>query len=581
MTGAASERVGTALSCAAADDRLSGVLFLGMPPRTLVEVARRFADGFGPLVVLGAATTDDGLWTAVDATRDGLRIVPGRLAADRPAVAAVPDLARLSLAGRRAAVSALGADVAHVERHGLSVAWRPRTRWLAACARADAARLPPHLLDRFPLRIDAAGLADGARGVPIHRPPAGLPVPALPEDAAARAVELAGPDAGARTDLALARTARAIAALRGAGAATPADVDEAARLLGLLTGPGPGSGAAAGPADPVEPAGTADAAGDGPPRLVTEPAGAVIPATAEALDPAVTEPAPLAGASPGATGGTARARPDDGPGDAERLPLRAPLAPGRGRRDTRGPSIGTVRATDLHDLAIVPTLLAAARFQAVRCPGHHAARPPHPLHLAAADLRAHRRAARPPLMAVLLLDHTAGADWPDALAPYLHWMYTARAAVGLIEVGTGGDELRARLLTTRNLLDPRVADALDRPPGRATPLAHGLLLAERLLRRELPAADAVLLVATDGRGNVPLSASRTGRLVPPVSTQGVDDALAVAARIRRLPGVRSVVLDPGPRPQRFLTARLAEALGAELRSAGDPRDTGPAGEPEW
>ncbi|MDL4813614.1 hypothetical protein [Actinomadura opuntiae] len=572
MAGSAADRVGTALSCAAADDRLSGVLFLGMPPRTLVELARRFADGFGPLVVLGAGTADDGLWTAVDAARDGLRIVPGRLAGDRPAVAAVPDLARLSLAGRRAAVSALGADVAHVERHGLSLAWRPRARWLAACARADAARLPPHLLDRFPLRIDAAGLADGARGVPIRRPPAGLPVPELAEEAAARAVELAGPDAGPRTDLALARIARAIAALHGAGAATTADVDEAARLLGLLAAPGPGaaSGRPA-PADPVDSAGTPDAAGDGPPRLVTEPVGAVVPVTAEALDPAVAEPAG-GGAPSGPSGGAARARPDDPLGDGERLPLRAPLAPGRGRRDTRGPSVGTVHATDLHDLAVVPTLLTAARFQAVRCPGHHDARPPHPLHLAPADLRAHRRAARPPLMVVLLLDHTAGADWPGVLAPYLHWMYTARATVGLIEVGTGDDELRARLLTTRNLLDPRVAAALERPPGRATPLAHGLLLAERLLRRELPAADAVLLVATDGRGNVPLSASHAGRIVPPVSTQGVDDALAVAERIRKLAVARSVVVDPGPRPQRFLTARLAEALGAELH---------PAGEPEW
>src|SRR5215831_8049871 len=165
---AAIERVSTALACMALDDRLSGILFFDMSPRTLVTVAERYArdvcgSGTRPLV-LGAGTADDGLWTVLKPTLWGPEISAGPLVG-RAGVVVVPDLAQLSLAGSRAAVSTAGADVAHVERDGLSEAWRPTARWMAACARADVPRVSAHLLARFPLRIDASGLMEGERGL--------------------------------------------------------------------------------------------------------------------------------------------------------------------------------------------------------------------------------------------------------------------------------------------------------------------------------------------------------------------------------------------------------------------------------
>src|SRR5262249_47856053 len=57
-------------------------------------------------------------------------------------------------------VPLVGADVAHLERHGRSRVWSPNLFWLAACARTDMGQVSPHLLDRFALRIDAASLDD-------------------------------------------------------------------------------------------------------------------------------------------------------------------------------------------------------------------------------------------------------------------------------------------------------------------------------------------------------------------------------------------------------------------------------------
>src|ERR1700683_2184844 len=83
----------------------------------------------------------------------------GRAAPPRgPRVPIIPALARASLPATQAVVILAGADTAVVDRHGQHVKWEPRTRWLAACKRADLGRLSPHLLDRFPVRIDPAHL---------------------------------------------------------------------------------------------------------------------------------------------------------------------------------------------------------------------------------------------------------------------------------------------------------------------------------------------------------------------------------------------------------------------------------------
>ncbi|MYS73101.1 magnesium chelatase, partial [Streptomyces sp. SID5926] len=56
------------------------------------------------------------------------------------------------------AVQLLGADVVTVERGGPRRTVRPRARWLAVCRSADVGRVSRHLLDRFAVRLSAAGL---------------------------------------------------------------------------------------------------------------------------------------------------------------------------------------------------------------------------------------------------------------------------------------------------------------------------------------------------------------------------------------------------------------------------------------
>ena len=118
-----------------------------------------------------------------------------------------------------------------------------------------------------------------------------------------------------------------------------------------------------------------------------------------------------------------------------------------------------------------------------------------------------------------MLDHSCWAGWDKnaAIGRYLYWAYRDNAAVSVVEFGhrDAGQELRAVSYRAESLLDPRVTESLDRPPGLASPLAHALDLAVQEGRRQLrgmPRERVILLVATDGRGNVPLSASLLNRL---------------------------------------------------------------------
>ncbi|MEV0167762.1 hypothetical protein [Nonomuraea fuscirosea] len=572
----AGQRIETALACAAFDPRLRGVLCYDLDPALLPSLAAWLADltaGRGTpyeLVVAGAGTTEDDLWTRV-------RPVPGLLAGrepgpladlpDRvPAVVIVPDLAEISLAAARAAVTVLGSETAYLERDGVHAVWSPKVPWIAACARQDMGKVSTHLLDRFALRVDARG---------VEAPPSAGPAPwlraaarptALPRftpEAVERVVERTGRAPGARRDLALARLARALAAMRTASQVTASDVDEAAELIGLPT-PKP---------DDDEHATTVPdgrlarrrPTGDGRRRDESAQAGAVEQAVVE-----VPAARPLTAAAALLTM-AATPYPEDLPGlDSEPSSLRTSWVRRSAATSQRGVPVGHVRAHDLSDLALVATLLEAGRFQLVRCPGHFDG-PPHPPHLQPSDLRRYRRAEVPGRLFTLLLDHTCRKDWDwyPALAPYLHWCYTERAAVCVIEVGAEGHELTARRVTGRNLLDPRVVAALDRRPGRSTPLAHGLVLAvdalRRYLQRDRAAVDeALFIVVTDGRANVPIHNSLTGETPQAVAREGVDDALAVAREIRMMRKVESFIMHPRPYAGEGLVLELADALGAAV-----------------
>ena len=227
---------------------------------SIYPLARWLADLLGnepPIFSLGPKLTEEALWEqrfvgardqAADREDAGFRRVPGRLAgfSRQPGIVVVPDLTQLGLPAARAGATLIGADVAHLERLGMSRTWRPRDRWLAAMRRQDAGRVAPHLLDRFALRVDAADLSlprDGGPVLPVAESAwlravrdtrAGRSLQALSIAAADRVVALVPPGAvGARRDLALGRLARALAGLAGQAEASPGQVDSAAELIGL------------------------------------------------------------------------------------------------------------------------------------------------------------------------------------------------------------------------------------------------------------------------------------------------------------------------------------------------------------
>jgi magnesium chelatase subunit D len=379
---------------------------------------------------------------------------------------------------------------------------------------------------------------------------AGAAFPEVTEAALHEVTRIAG--AGIRRGLALARVARALALLNGAATTTTHDVRHAADLLGL------GPDAAAGPVgpagnvtDPAE-AGSGEVDGDSPAAAST-----------------VTGAGPASAvASAGAAGGL---YPEEAP-DAlpEAMSLRNPWAGMSRARQLRGQKTGVERTRSLTDLALVPTVLEAAKFQAWR---------PHSggLIIRPEDWRRYRRGWSPHQVLIMVLDHTCrrGWDWTPALTPYLQWAYVHRAAVCVIDVGhkEAGSELRAERYRALSVRDPRVLRSLRRQPGRATPLASGIELAVeetlRLVRRGRATVDrAWLVVATDGRGNIPLEASARDRVDGPVGRRGVEDSLTAAAAIRSIAGVRAVVVAPGVPPYVSLPFDLADALGGIVASAG-------------
>ncbi|MFE6872501.1 hypothetical protein ACFVFS_38905 [Kitasatospora sp. NPDC057692] len=669
-------RVLTLLDCVTAERRLGGLLLFDLDPALLPLLGRllaeRLAEGaeralhggaagpdgpsgegaarsLGPIVVLGAWSTAESIWLPTAPAHHGFALRPGTLVEQDddgpPPVALVPDLEHAPLPVVQAALALLDSDAASVERLGHSLRWEPRTRWLAALPRAAAARLSPHLLDRFPLRADAGDLArilhalrtegprrpvpDAAASATARPPEApaspGAPqgpetpepaddlallralmperrcrphptrLPRLGPEAAALVVALMPGSPGRRRDLALARTARVLAS--GAEQIGAEHVREAARLLGLTTPQAPAPPRPAAPlpaAPPVAPppptAPEPTTAGTLASPPTADPAGArsaVVPPAVRALDP---EQASVAGENPGPP------YPED---DPAALPPFASLRSDRHRsaaeRPTGGRRTGVRPARDLHDLALVPTLLEAAKFQAVRRPGApsrpdaadrpgapHGAPPEAPpgLAVSAADLRQYQRTRDSGRALFLLLDHSCRAGWDlgPPLAPFLRWAYRESAAVTVVEFGHHGapNETTAERYRAASLLDPRILASVGRVPGAASPLAHALDLTAQELRRFHRKSrgnhhEAVLVVVTDGRGNVPLDASLLGRVTARVGREGVGDALTAAAAVRALPRTRTVLVAPETGLHPDLVFDLAEALDAEpLLVAADP-----------
>jgi magnesium chelatase subunit D len=612
---AASWRVLLAFACAALEPGLTGVLLFDLDSELIEPAAREFASilqlATGRRVrrsTLGAATRDEELWL-----RPSLRVrkgrmvfttAPGPLVDNDPAIGPrmviVPDLVRLSLAGARAAVQTLGADVASVERYGFRARWRPHSRWLAACQTEEVAQISPHLLDRFPIRVNAADLQSSLTAVDLvlgaissERANDELfaPLPdawqavlarrgrarcSLSNEAAGRIIELLGEVPGSRRAIALARLTRALAVLDGARVAGVRYVEAAARLVGLRD---PTHRPAA-PALADSPAAAMKATAPAP-RATTDAHRSEADAdhdhtnAARAMQPLFESGRPdtLEAFLVEEQDRPASPYPED-----EAQPFRefAPLQTPWQRRaepsSTRGQVVGVQRTTSLRDLAFVPTVMEAAKYQ--NLPGRRGRAGhggPAQLVVSPSDLRSYVRAPAPARMLVMLLDHTCrkGWDWQDALAPYLQWAYVSRANTCVIEVGSRDTlaELRASKFTARSALDPRIGSALYQPAGRASPLAHGLELTRQVLRHAFQhqsssVDEAWLVVVSDGRGNVPLQCSLTGQMTGPVGREGVEDALTVAGDIGAMEQIRlhTVVVDAASQPYSDLPFQLARAM---------------------
>ena len=592
------------LACAAIEPSLHGLLLIDLPDWLLDPVTTAYRDMLRlryqeepGQVTLGSYQTDDDLWTAV-VQRDEhgaprFEIGPGVLVGEegRPQrlLIVIPDLARASLAVSRAIVELLGQPTATVARPGVSAIWEPSPHWLATCASADAGQISHHVLDRFMLRLAVALPAQPGQAVSRLREElapdaqsatAGGLLSALPDrwrraladppaaafsDAALRRTgEWATQQPGLRRQLGLARLARALARLEGDGLVEPAHVDAAAQLVGLMiTAPEPASVVitADGP-DPGELVLAPPEPGEGGPA-------APLPDTVSAVQPITPSEPELLAAEP-VRGLDASPFPEDTatPG-REAAPLQLPASRRRGRVVQAGVVIGTQPAVELADIAWVATAIEAAKYQhwrktAADGPG---------LVILGSDLRSYRRVPSSEFLLGLLLDHTCGRDWDwiPHLTPFLRWAYVRRANVCLVEVGKADAPapLRAERTPVRNMLDSRLLAAMSPRPGAATPLADGLAKVHADVRHALQhgaggATEAIVVVVTDGLGNVPMQASLDGDVTGLVRQEGVDDAVAAAVVLGGITGCRCVCVAPPRSAYRRHLDRLAAALNAPI-----------------
>ena len=612
------------LACAALQPGLRSVLVFDADPKVVRAYAQVLAQMLGvtestPKVVqLSAVDSEDDLWgqlsIAPTADAEGTTVVwqAGLLGSedrsDELGLLVIPDLTQLSLAGARACVSLMGASVAHLERHGQRQYWQPNLCWLAGCAKEQIGAVSPHLLDRFALRltgkvlpiVDRVGtvlnlleakqdsekvfreelsseLRSGLKQAAGYCPT--LALDSLQRvEAYTSILEVYSP----RRSVALAQLTLAHAQLAQTTQVTTALIDKAAETIGLempfgdLEAPHtlqlsrPQESTREDEQIVVVPAIT--------PREIT-----LMPDTGEQLfsqsvyapDQTETfEPTPL----PNLERPSEPYPEDTAPTDREATSLK--LLPRRYQTKTLqgGIVIGVEPGKTAQDLALVSTLIEAAKYQPIR--RQRILEQNGQLILSPADLRCYRRAPVAEQMLALVIDHTClkGCQWQEALLPYLSWAYQERASVCLVQVGAAlakirankevtSGELRATKMLEQSVLVPCISAGIESPAGRATPLAHGFELVLQTLRHVLQHGrsrmqQALLVVVTDGRGNVPLRASYSGRIEPylPVKQQGIEDALMVAGQIQKLDKVAVVLLNPQPMHYPQLPLKLAKVM---------------------
>ncbi len=160
------------LCCVALNPGLRSILLFDISPMGLQQVASILAsflaittncDKVVP-VKLGTFESEDDLWGQISfgsqLEKSPFQWQPGILSQAENIkeirLIIIPDLTQLSLAAMRACVVLMGADVAHLERHGQTKTWQPSLCWLVGLGsdQQEIGKISPHLLDRFALRLN-------------------------------------------------------------------------------------------------------------------------------------------------------------------------------------------------------------------------------------------------------------------------------------------------------------------------------------------------------------------------------------------------------------------------------------------
>ena len=603
VTTAATNSFLTGLACLSLDSELRSALVFDASPSSIQLAAKQLAimveiatNQVAEVVTIGATETEDSLWGAV-AIRQGsqgnwIGWENSRLAQSpvnpSPRIIVIPDLARLGLSAARAGVMLIGSSIATLQRQGQNVVWEPNLWWLAGCARAEVGEVSPHLLDRFALRLSVSNVpaidrasdicnwvmqtstkqSDLQELIPnsLHQQllEAADSFSKIPSNLLSYFTSYIGnASLGMRREIALARLSRSLARLEGVSEISRKHIDQAAEIVGLQAPLNQNF-------EPSTPSHDSQQENSKPQQEEIQSQEAVGDSSDDIEGFFVEEPViqPNEELVFAETSVSATPYPEDGATVARSADsLQLPPQRTQSVRSTEGSIIGTQRAARLHDIALVSTVLEAAKFQKIRSINqNHATR----FQISRTDLRSYRRAPTPQQMLVVLLDYTClqGCAWEDAILPHLSWAYITRASVSVIQVGSSRAKnyLRAEQVTERSLLSPRIGAAFEEQAGIATPLAHGLDLAIRTVRAALQhgrgrVQQARFVVISDGRGNVPLEASRAGELKSPVSREGIEDALEVAKGLPALKQVETFVLNPQPKQYADLPVMLAEILG--------------------
>ncbi len=622
------------LCCVALNPKLRSILLFDSSINSLQQVGGillsllKITTGCERVVPLklGTFESEDDLWGQVglgdELNKQAFRWQSGLLGAtdntNEMKLVIIPDLTKLSLAAMRGCVVLMGADVAHLERHGQQKSWQPNLCWLVGCSsqKEEIGKISPHLLDRFALRLNGQIKNNENRVTQIQKLLNGEEKPqqllfeekeiepelqewlkqirSSPPDMTPEALErildyTSEAKVYHRREITLARFSSTYAQLEAAKLVTVSHVEEVAQIMGLKLEEND-IGTSSNPNQvhrktetqssdletlilPELPERKDNNLSNNPPKIpVYQPQVSKSFADIEIApleNPYIEDIAPV---------------------EREIDSLKLPTRRFKSKTIPHGTIIGVEKTTKAQDLAIVRTLLEAAKFQKIsqKNQGDNYQK----LKILPSNLYRYRRAPVAEQMFMLLLDYTCleYCQWQEQLFPYISWAYTQRASVGLIQVGIAPDsivvenqdsnvninpkELQAQKIFAQNILVPAIGMGLDlekTKKGKATPLAHGLDLAWQTLRHALQHGrntiqKALLVVITDGRGNVPLEASYLGKIKPPVGQKGVEDALEVARKISNLCNVETILLNPQSQQYPDLPLLLAKALGAKVVS---------------